>query len=301
MATPLKVGIIGLDTSHAPAFTGLLNDEGQEFYVPGARVVGAYPGGSEQFSLSRDRVAGFTEQLEEVYNVKIYDAIPALVADVDAILLESVDGRQHLAQFSEAAVGKPVYVDKPLATSTADARAMIALATETQTPLMSCSSLRYAAGITGLVRPDQEVRSCEAFGPAAILDDYPGLFWYGVHSAEVLFSKMGPGCNRVRSIEYPDVDVVIGEWDDGRVGVLRGTRVGRAGFGCVVHTDEETTCATARSTPPYYALLLEEVVEFFRTGSSPIDIQETWAIIAFLEAADQSKAMSGAPVATASF
>ncbi|MGC9350266.1 MAG: Gfo/Idh/MocA family protein [Anaerolineae bacterium] len=300
MTTPLSVGIIGLDTSHAPAFTGILNDEDHEYHVTGARVVGAYPGGSMQFSLSRDRVQGFTEQLKDVYGVKIYDAIPDLVEDVDAVLLESVDGRKHLAEFTQAAVGKPVYIDKPLATSTADARAIIQLAEETGTPLMSCSSLRYAAGITGLLRPDEQVLSCEAFGPAAILEDYPGLFWYGIHSAEVLFSQMGPGCQKVRCIEHPDTDVVIGEWDDGRIGVLRGTRVGRGGFGCVVHSDEATNCAMAESTPPYYALLMQEVIDFFRSGESPIDIRETWDIIAFLEAADQSRALSGEPVETAS-
>ena len=88
---------------------------------------------------------GFTEELRDTFGVCIYDSIPALVADVDAILLESVDGRQHLEQLKQivdASLGspRPVFIDKPFATSTTDARQMIQLAEETHTPLLSSSS-----------------------------------------------------------------------------------------------------------------------------------------------------------------
>lgn len=296
MDTKMKIGMVGLDTSHCPAFTKLINDEAHPYHIPGARVAGAYPGWSAAFSLSRNRVAGFTEEMRDELGVEIYETIPALVADVDAILLESSDGRQHREQFAALAVGKPVYVDKPLATTTEDARAIIELAEETGTPLMSCSSLRYAAGIADLDVAGPVV-SCEAFGPATLLDDYPGLFWYGVHSAEVLFAKMGPGCHQVECFERSDTDVVVGTWDDGRVGVLRGTRFEKGAFGCVVHSDQGTACGLARHDPPYYALMLEQVMAFFKTGISPIDVQETWEIVAFLEAAGKSRALGGQPVA----
>jgi hypothetical protein len=298
METDIKIGMVGLDTSHCPAFTGIFNDPNNEHHIPGARVVGAYPGGSERFSLSRDRVNGFTRQLRDDFGVTLYDSIPALVKNVDAILLESADGRQHLEQFRELAVGKPVYLDKPLATTTAEARQIIQLARDTETPLMSCSSLRYAKGITDLVEPDAQVISCEAFGPAVLLEDYPGLFWYGIHSAEMLFSKMGPGCRSVRCIEHPLTDIVVGEWEEGRIGVMRGTRFEGGAFGCVVHTSTGAACGIAASTPPYYALMLQEVKAFFETGVSPIDIRETWDIIAFLEAAEYSRANQGRVITT---
>jgi hypothetical protein len=225
----------------------------------------------------------------------MYGSIPELVADVDAILLESVDGRQHLEQFKEMAVGKPVYIDKPLTTSSSEAVEIACVAQHSDTPIMSCSSLRYAAGIVDLAQ-GAEVLSCEAFGPAALLDDYPGLFWYGIHSAEILFSFMGTGCQCARCIAYPEVDVVVGEWEDGRIGILKGTRLAKGQFGCVVHTDQGTECALASSTPPYYYGLLQRVIEFFKTRTAPIDTKETIEIIAFLEAADASRAQGGAVV-----
>ena len=40
-AADIRVGLIGLDTSHAPAFAGILNDPNAKDHVAGARVVAA--------------------------------------------------------------------------------------------------------------------------------------------------------------------------------------------------------------------------------------------------------------------
>jgi predicted dehydrogenase len=128
MTTELKVGMVGLDTSHCEAFARILHDETYEFHLPGAKIVGIYPGGSSQFAKSRERVQGFTDTLHKVYGAQVYDDLATLAGRVDAILLESVDSRQHAEQFAQLAVGKPVFIDKPLATTTADARTIIARA-----------------------------------------------------------------------------------------------------------------------------------------------------------------------------
>lgn len=295
----MKVGMIGLDTSHSVAFTELLNDTGHESHVPGATVTAAFPGGSAAFSVSQQRVAGYSSDLRTRFGVTMCDSIADLVRKVDAIMLESVDGRQHLEQFRQVAVGKPVFIDKPFATSSDDARAIIALANATGTPIMSCSSLRYASGIADLNPTGDKVVCCEAFGPAQILPDYPGLHWYGVHSVEMIVTHMGAGCASVRCLSLPDMDIAVGAWGDGRLGVMRGMRVGTYDFGCIVHTAEATRLALAAARPPYYNLLLKQVMRFFQTGVSPIAIDETFDVVAFIEAADRSKALGGAEVVTA--
>lgn len=297
MPTELRIGMVGLDTSHCEAFAKILHNEAYDYHLPGARIVGIYPGGSPHFDKSYTRVQGFTDTLHKGYGAKIYDDLATLANDVDAIFLESVDGRQHAEQFAQVAVGKPVFIDKPLTTSTADARALITKAQATATPIMSCSSLRYAAGIADLVSADETVLSAEAFGPAVLLDDFPGLFWYGIHSAEVLNLLMGAGCKQVQCVERAEQDVVIGDWGDGRVGVLRGTRAGASQFGCVVHTDKAVKASMAQATPPYYYLMLQAVLPFFHSGQSPIPVADSYEIVAFLEAAERSRAQGGKPVA----
>ena len=82
----IRVGIIGLDTSHVGAFTSVLNREGNTGDLAGVRVTAAYPGGSPDIPASADRVEGFTKDLAD-RGVVIVDSIDALLAQVDAVLL----------------------------------------------------------------------------------------------------------------------------------------------------------------------------------------------------------------------
>lgn len=297
MTSTLKAGMVGLDTSHCRAFIEGLHDPDNPYYVPGVQVTGVYVGGSEQFSLSRDRVKNFAAEIDSRFQIPTYENIPDLVKEVDCLFLTSVDGRQHLEQFNQMAVGKPVYIDKPFAVSTEDAAAIIELADATGTPILSTSALRFAEGISELAQSRSEILACEAYGPAPILPDYPGYFWYGIHSAEILFLLLGTGCQSVRTITTDKMDVIQGRWEDGRSGLVLGTRFEGYEFGCLVHTSGGARLGIAQNTPPYHACLLREVVRFFQSGQSPVDIRETYQIIAFLEAANQSRAENGSTVA----
>ncbi len=285
-----KIGMIGLDTSHCGAFADLLNNESNPHHVKGSQIVVAYPGGSDAFSMSKDRVENITAEMKDKYNIPIVNTIEEAAENVDGILLESVDGRQHLEQFEKIAkFGKPVFIDKPFATSKSDAVKILELSEKYNSPVYSCSSIRYSSGVAELAE-NQKVMGCEAFGPMAILEDFPGLFWYGIHSAEVLFSKMGRGCREVVVRHTETSDVVTGIWNDGRVGTLYGHRIkDMYDFGCTVFTDSSILHGVAKGEPPYYALMMPHIVEFFRTGKSPIDLKETLEIISFLEAANESR------------
>ena len=288
----MKLGMVGLDTSHCVAFAKLLNEPENQFHVPGAKIVRAFPGGSQAFSSSRARVGTFTDELRAM-KVEIAGGIEDL-AGLDGYFLESVDGNQHLEQFRVLAeFGKPVFIDKPLACHYGDAAEIVRIAKANNIPIMTASAIRYAKGIDGLIDAGEAVESCEAFGPMALLDDYRDYFWYGIHSAEVLFSFMGKGCRSVQTFHTEKMDVMVGLWNDGRIGTLRGNRTGANTFGCVITTDQATKAGVVSGEVPFYAILLKKVIPFFQTGISPIDLSESLEIIAFLEAACQSLASGG--------
>src|SRR5947209_10681874 len=132
----LRAGIIGLDTSHVVAFTQLLNNPKNGEDLAGVRVVAAFPGGSPDVASSRDRVEGFTKQLRDKFKVEIVSSIDDLLAKVDVVLLESVDGRPHLSQVIPVfKAGKIVFIDKPIAGSLADALLIFDLAKQYKTPV----------------------------------------------------------------------------------------------------------------------------------------------------------------------
>ncbi|MFD2114591.1 Gfo/Idh/MocA family protein [Paenibacillus yanchengensis] len=289
----LKIGMIGLDTSHVVAFTELLNSADHEHHVSGGKVIVAYPGGSADFELSYGRVEQFTTALKEKHNITIVDTIEEVATMSDALLLESVDGRVHLEQFQQiASYGKPVFIDKPLTTSYADAEAIYQLAKQHNAPVMSCSSLRYAGTFQEALADEQKgaIYGADCYGPLALQPTQPGLFWYGVHTAEMLFAALGAGCEEVRAVVEEDHEVYVGKWSGGRLGTLRGNRSGNGQFGAVVHRQAGSQLIDVQASKiPFYALMLQQIISFFKSGQSAIPAEETLAIIRFIEAANKSR------------
>lgn len=288
-----KIGLIGLDTSHASAFTKLLNDSGQEYHVPGARVTHAFSGGSADFALSRDRVAGFANEIRTHYGVEILDSPAAVAQACDAILITSADGRVHLEQFRETVpFRRPTFVDKPFATRFVDARAMADLAREHQIPLFSCSSLRFAVPFVEALQAmgKENVVGADFCGPMNLEPTQPGLFWYGIHAVEMLYATLGRGCLRLSAASNDDHDLVVGEWSDGRIGTVRGNRAGNSTFGALLHGAQNTSYVNAYAHPkPGYAGLLENVMTLLQTGRAPVELEETLEIVRFIEAANESR------------
>lgn len=304
---PIRVGLIGLDTSHAGAFTQLLNDSSRPDHIPGARVVAAFKGGSPDVEASASRVDKFTADLRDKWQIELVDSIDDLVRRVDAVMLTSVDGRVHLAQARPVlAARKPLFVDKPFTASVRDAIELARRARENGTPIFSSSSLRFNDDVQAIKHDPRvaEVKGAIAWGPATLEPHHPDFFWYGIHAVEILYTYMGSGCERVTRTHTAGADLVSCQWKDGRIGSVRGIRDGASSYGQVVFGPKAVVSAPpeASGTPvkrsSYYGLV-SAVIEFFRTGKAPVPIDETLEIMAFMEAADLSKARNGAPVAIA--
>ncbi len=292
--TPVfRVGIVGLDTSHVVAFTQLMNDPAKNY---GCKVVAGYPGGSPDIESSISRVKGYTETLQKKFGVEIVDSVETLCQKVDGVLLESVDGRPHLAQVRPViAAKKPVFIDKPMAGSLADALEIFRLARENNVPCWSSSSLRFGPGTIGLRNSKEvgKVMGCEAFSPCSLEPHHVDLYWYGIHGVEMLFTLMGPGCVSVQRAQTKDYELVVGVWNDGRIGTFRGLRAQKEDYGTLVFGSKGIV-----KGPGYegYGPLVEEIVKFFKTSKVPVPPEETIEILAFMTAADESKAKNGAKV-----
>lgn len=299
--TDIRVGIIGTDTSHVTAFTKLLNDKSDPNHVAGARVVAAFKGGSPDVDDSRTRIDRFSAELKDKWGVEFVSSIEELCAKVDAVLLESVDGRPHLTQVRPVFNAKKrVFVDKPFTASYADAREIVRLSREAGVPFFSSSSLRFLADVQAIAKSDKHggLAGAFTFGPEHLEPHHPDLFWYGIHAVEMLYTLLGPGCDKVTRVKTDSGDTVVGTWKDGRIGTMRGLIRGRQDYGAVAF-GMNAVLATPVPMRSDYRNLLVEIVKFFQTGIVPVRPEETLEIIAFMEAADLSKARGGVPVALA--
>lgn len=293
-AADLRLGIVGTDTSHVIDFAKLLNDSSSPDYVPGARIVAAYKGGSPDIPASRDRVEKFAAELQQKFAVRIVPSIGELCRLVDGVLLESVDGRVHLAQVREiVAARKPLFIDKPLAATLEDAREIARVAKQAGVPWFSTSTLRYA--VAGLKTPN--LTGAEVWGPGPLEEHHAlDLSYYAIHATEMLFTVMGEGCEEVTRVHSDDTDVVACRWKDGRIGTVRALRP-YSTFGAVVFHKEANGQSAEVSTPrPAPELLMRDVVKFFGSRERPVPNSETLEIFAFLDAAQRSLAASGKPM-----
>lgn len=293
MNQQLKIGMIGLDTSHCGLFTNLLNSPEHQFHVPGGKVTLAYPGGSEDLHSSISRVAGYTEEMRSKYGVAITDSIEEVADRTDAIFLTSVDGRTHLEQFERIArFGKPVYINKPFALSTHEAQAILELADKHGATVMSCSSLRYADPLVSSLQSDERgpVIGADAFSLMPLEPTNPGWYWYGIHAVEMLYTAMSAGCQAVRAYGQGDSEIAVGMWEGGKVGTVRGNRANNHEYGITVHRDKGSIAVSPLAGErPFYAQFVQEVVKMFQSGVSPISAKEMLEIIRFMEAANESR------------
>ncbi len=290
----VRVGIIGLDTSHSVAFTKALNAIEPNAAFSGYKVVAAYPKGSNDIESSTKRIPGYIEEVKK-WGVEIVGSIEELLKKVDVVLLETNDGRPHLQQaLLVMKAGKPMFIDKPVAGSLKDAIAIYAAAKKYNVPVFSSSSLRYMESVQDVVKGKAgAVLGADTFSPATLEKTHPDFFWYGIHGVEILFTIMGTGCKNVVRINTKDADVVVGTWKDGRVGTFRGTRTGTHDYGGTVYGEKGKVVLGPFNG---YENLLLQIINFFKTGKVPVSAEETLEIYAFMEAADESKRRGGKAV-----
>jgi predicted dehydrogenase len=287
-----RIGMIGLDTGHSAAFTKSLNDPAASSYR-GYKVVAAYPKGTEDIREWKERIPAFTEEVKG-QGVEIVDSIDALLERVDVVLLSCIDGNRHLEQALPALkAGKPLFIDKPFAASYADARAIAEAAKQYNVPLFSSSSLRYIEGMEDIPGKTGKVTGADTYSPAHTEAHHPDLFWYGIHGVEILFAVMGTGCRSVQRTYTAETDYVVGVWDDNRIGTFRGLRSGHGSYGGTVFGEKGIKILDNYTG---YDPLLVRIAEFYDSKIAPVAIEETLEIMAFMEAAEESKRKGGAAV-----
>jgi hypothetical protein len=293
----IRLGLLDFDTSHCVAFTQRFNHSGvpADQFVDGAKVVIGCAGESK---LSPERIADFTKDMTKL-GVPLVDKPAEMIGKVDAMLIEAVDGTVHWERskpFLEA--GIPCFIDKPFACSVADAKKIIDLAEKKKVPVFSSSSLRYAPEVVEFVKDPKpgKLHGCTVWSPASlspIPERNAGLFHYGIHGVEVLYTLMGPGCRRVTCLHDKGADTVVGVWKDGRQAALRGIRDGTSAYGFTAFSEKGVKTVTI-GTGVIYRELCKKIVETFEKKQSVLDPAVMLEIVAFIEAANKSGVNHGA-------
>jgi hypothetical protein len=288
----LRIGIVGLSV-HSAAFSQLLNDDEKESDLRGCRVSTLFhPQGNPDVDFSKVQLEKFAKDIVDA-GVKIVRSMHEMLELVDVVMIETNDGRPHLEQVLPVfKSGKPVFIDKPIAADLKGVVEIFEKARHFQVPVFSSSALRYLKSAQQVVK--EEVMGAFTYSPAPLEKSHTDLFWYGIHGVELLYSLMGPGCREVMTVHHTEAeDLVIGFWNDGRVGTFKGIRQGKRDYGGIVFGRNMNS---PLGTFEGYRPLVVKIVEFFLTGKPPVPVDETLEIYTFMEAAQQSQRSGGTRV-----
>lgn len=280
----MKIGLIGLDTSHCEIFTKLLNDSRAPHNVTGAQITHAIPTYSEDLPISRERFPNYYEIVTKKYGVTPVEDVGDLMTAVDAVIIGTVDGRNHLDWFKKVVgYSKPIFIDKPVVMSSTEMRELIDLSKLHNTPVMSSSSLRFSESVVAVAN-NTEIQSGYFFGPTPRQEQMPGYFWYGIHLLEMVVTIFGTEVEKMSIETFSDCEQIHMTFTNGKHAILRGEKEWHNRFGAILHSKESVhSLRLWEEDKPYYAGLIEQVVQFFETGVSPVAIEETERIVELIE------------------
>ncbi|MBM4076956.1 MAG: hypothetical protein FJ267_15105, partial [Planctomycetes bacterium] len=282
-AAPIKVGIVGLDNYQALDFTTQFHNPNSPPELQGLRVIAGFPGGSPDIEESVTSLPKWLPLLKD-QGVEILDSIDAVADRTDALLIMSLDGRQHLSQLKQAIRrGKPIYIGRPLATSLSDAIAVFDLAKKHDVPLFSCSQHRYVPAFSGMRNHPEvgQVTGCSVWGGCPFDPLLPDTVWKGLHGIETLYTILGPGCESVTRASTNDAELLTGVWADGRIGTYRGIRKGAVTYRAMVFGEKGISPSgdygydvPVNWVAPHgeywgYKGIAIQIVKFFKTKQAP--------------------------------
>lgn len=281
-----RLGIIGSDNSHADRFSQLANLEngvdGQKIEdVKVTHIYGTDPGRTKEVA-ENGKIPNIVSRSED------------MLGHVDGVICVWRHGSKHMAAtlpFLEA--GVPAFVDKPLASSVADARKVIDAAEKARVGLTSFSTLRFAKPtvefIASLPKEIGVPVSGVSTGPADLKSEYDGIFFYGIHAVELMNATFGYGCESVSATAHGDNCVVVCTFPGGVVATLN--LLGKAAY--VFHVSAFGTEGyqdfLVDSSTAYYDGM-QMFVETMRTGKWPFTPDQLLEPVKILAAIDRSLA-----------
>jgi predicted dehydrogenase len=289
-ARELRIGAIGVDSSHLLEFSRRMAD----LFATGAtrcRVTAFYDDGNHH--LPEADVKNWKEKTLSLGAAQA-SSIDSLLDQVDGVMVLAVSGNSHYElALPSLRRGMPTYIDKPLTCNLEQARSLVSLARKTGAGCYSASSLRFATEIPRLDRKKLgQLHAIDAYGPGELNPDMEGLFFYGVHTIEMVDAIWGPGVARVRCETSADRDLVDLQYKDGRHAHLRLERKGAYEFGATLHGSKGVESFKV-DFAEVYNNLIRGMTRFFETGIAPVAINDILENVAVMSAGNLSMAGGG--------
>lgn len=207
-------------------------------------------------------------------------SIAEVVEKSDAICVLAPSNPEVHARLSDLPLraGKPLYIDKTFAPDRVTAEMFFDIARRHGTPLMSSSALRYGeeftaalAGTFAKERPDYVA----TFGGGSTFQEY------AIHQIEMVVAALGTGAESVMRVPGSATPHFLVRYADG----VRGASLTYGSFGFSAVLTGRAGSSFVLNGTKMFEHLLDDILDFYTTGVSPIPESETIEVAAIREAA----------------
>ncbi|MDO4618901.1 MAG: Gfo/Idh/MocA family oxidoreductase [Clostridia bacterium] len=198
-----RIAILGCENFHAKQFLRFIKDD-EEF--SSIDVLGVYSDEKEA-----------AESLNKEYGVEIMPTSDSLVGEVDGIIVTARDGKRHLDLIKPyAKYGIPVFIDKPITESIADAKELSRLLAENNNQFVGGSVMKHTEGTKRLAEmaKNSRVLGGEVCAPIMMNSPYGGYFFYAQHLVEMVMEIFGDEIKSVLANKTEDGAEVIFNYND---------------------------------------------------------------------------------------
>ena len=283
----IRIGMIGV-MGHGYAFTPIINGydaekaDAAKFWKPRLRLEGAKI--VKVWDPNREKA----ENLAKICFIdKVCSSAEEVAEDVDAIIIP--DKTPYPSDHQKRAFplldkGIPLFIDKPLSNDYEEARQIVTMAQENNTPIMSCSALRYARELeeaSAEIETIKPIMTASVFGPG-------DLVYYGVHPLELCYTVMGPGVESVYNVGKEGKSIVRITYKDGRTMVLQVFKETCHVFHLNLYGKRGCKTILVEDGDYFYWNMLNHFLGMAKERKQPIPSEEILEIIKILMSAKKS-------------
>ncbi len=298
---PKSLALVGLNNSHPYVFSGLVNGGLRNVFTtnsPGwthrlfpERDWEGQLGDNWRFTEAWARDMQFARRVAEATRVgRMAESLEQAAQSTDGAFVCDMWGDYHREQALPFLLrGKPVFVDKPLAETLADAEAMIEAAQAGRTVLSTCSAMRFDPAL-------QELKKRLSGKPPRIVTVccpcYQDLARYAVHGIEIMLEFMAG--MRVRSVRNIGPShrrhLLLLEFTDGACGVIHSWEDHAYSL---TATGDSGQDAVRLAVEDNHARMVAAVLASFERGEPVRPYEEALEVVRVIEAGVASQLAGG--------
>ena len=287
MAKELKVGFIGLDTSHSVEFPKRMQSPD---CPPDQKVEGLKAVTCMAFVTPFQDAKGIADRTKqlEAWGVKVTTSFDEAVKGVDAVMIELNDPSLHLEYFKKCSnLGLPIYLDKPMADTYKNGKEIFDLAKKKNLKVCSMSSLRFPPALEEAMKKIGKTDFGYFHGPLGIAPAGSSIVWYGVHTFEMMVRAMGRGALNCRSVKHSNGVVVTVEYPD-KKSAIADLQENCGSFGGTLREKKGGVAPYVADGSRLYTDLVRELFSFLKGGPAPVPLEDTLEVMALLDTAEKS-------------